>query len=185
MKNIRIANRYSKALFSLSIEVNMLDVVKADMALISQTITESAELKRFLLSPVIKDEKKIKVIKSVFENKINNFTLHFIYLVVHKRRFLFIDFIAEEFLNLYRSFKNIKLARFETASPLGEKMKERITDILKDFTQKDIELYEEIKKDLIGGFILKIDDMQYDTSIKSKLVKLTKEFSVNTYEKGL
>ena len=144
MKNIRIANRYSKALFSLSIEMNLIDIVKADMSLISQTIKESPELKRFLLSPVIKDEKKIKVIKGIFENHINKFTLRFINLVIHKRRFLFIDYIADEFLNLYRSFKNIKLAHFETASPLGDKMKEKVTGILKDFTKKEIELYEEI-----------------------------------------
>lgn len=185
MKNIRIANRYSKAFFTLSIELDLIDVVKSDMALISNTISESLELKKLLLSPVIKDEKKIKVIKEIFEKHINKLTLHFINLIIKKRRFLYIDYIAIEFLNLYRNYKNIKLAIFETASPLDDVSKDKIISILKIFTQKDIELYHEIKQSLIGGFILKIDDMQYDSSIKAKLLKLTKEFSINTYEKGL
>ena len=185
MKNIRIANRYAKALFSLSIELNLLDVVKEDMVVISQTITDSKELKRFLLSPVNKDEKKIKIISQIFESHINKFSLKFLGIIISKRRFVFIDYIALEFLNLYREYKNIKLAYFQTASALDDNSREKIIDILKDFTQHDIELYEEIKKELIGGFVLKIDDNHYDTSVKTKLLKLTKEFSVNTYEKGI
>jgi len=185
MKNVRIANRYSKALFSLSIELNLIDDVKNDMSLISKTIAESRELKRFLLSPVNKDEKKVKIVNKIFGPHINKFTLSFLGIIIHKRRFVYIDYIAEEFLNLYRNYKNIKFAYFQTASALDEDSKEKIINILKDFTHKEIELYEEIKKELIGGFILKVDDYQYDTSIKTKLLKLTKEFSVNTYEKGL
>jgi len=185
MKNIRIANRYSKALFSLSLEMNLIDNVRDDMFLISDTFKESNELRRFLLNPIIKDDKKIKIINEIFSNNIHNFTLKFINIIIRKNRFIYIDFIADEFLNLYRRYKNIVLAQIQTASKLNSSSKEKIIDILKDFTKKDIELTEEIKKDLIGGFILKIDDIQYDTSLKSKLLKLTKEFSINIYEKGL
>jgi len=185
MKNIRIANRYAKALFSLSIEMNLTDVVKDDMNLISNTFIDSAELKRFILNPVIKDDKKNKIITQLFQPHINNFTLKFISIIIKKNRFIYIDYIAEEFLNLYRQYKNIVLAQMQTKSGLNKQSKEKIIDILKDFTKKDIELMEEIKTDLIGGFILKIGDIQYDTSLKSKLLKLTKEFSINVYEKGL
>ena len=185
MKNVRIASRYSKALFSLSIELNKIDEVKDDMKLISETIAESPELKRFLLNPISKDDKKIKILNEIFGNYINKFTLKFLDIIIRKRRFVYINYIAEEFLNLYREHKNIKLAYFQTASAIDDESKGKIINILKDFTQHDIELYQEIKKELIGGFVLKIDDNQYDTSIKTKLLKFTKEFSVNPYEKGL
>ena len=185
MKNIRIANRYAKALFTLSLEVNLVEKVKYDMSFIAKTIADSSELKKFLLSPVIKDEKKVKIIKTLFEKHIQAFTLHFLNLIIKKRRFLYIDYIAEDYLNFYRDAHNIKLANLQTASALEPETKDKITSILEEFTQKEIELYVEIKKELIGGFVLKIDDKQYDTSIRTKLLKLSKEFSINIYEKGL
>ena len=86
MKNIRIANRYSKAIFSLSVELNLIEVVKDDMNLIYETLKESPELKRFLLNPISKDEKKVKVISEIFKNHINKFTLKFLDIIILKRR---------------------------------------------------------------------------------------------------
>lgn len=185
MKNIRIAGRYAKAMFLLSTEVNLLEEVKSDMALISSTVKGSDELKKFLLSPVIKDEKKVRVIRKLFENDIQTFSLRFLNLVIHKRRFMYIDYIADEFLQLYRISKNISLAKLQTAVPLETGTRETIVGLLSSFTHSEIELLEEVRKDLIGGFVLKLEDNQYDASIRSKLLKLSKEFSINIYEKGL
>jgi len=185
MKNIRIANRYSKALFTLSLEQNIVENVKDDMSLVSGAFKQSAELKRVLLNPVVKDDKKISIVYRIFQNNISPFTLRFIDIIIRKNRFVYIDYIAEEFLKYYRDYKNISLAEMQTASPLEAEARNRIIEILKDFTKKDIELIEAIRSELIGGFVLKINDIQYDTSIKAKLLKLKKEFSINTYEKGL
>jgi len=185
MKNIRIAHRYAKALFGLSIEMDVLENVKSDMEFILNTITASDELKKFLLCPVIKDEKKIKVIKTLFDNKIQQFTIRFINLIIQKRRFLYINYIAEEFIALYRNHNNIVLASFITAKEMQVAVRDKVLGILQEFTHKDIELIEEVRKELIGGFVLKIDDKQYDNSIRTKLLRISKEFRVNIYEKGL
>jgi len=44
-----------------------------------------------------------------------------------------------------------------------------------------VELIEKIDNKLIGGFILRMDDKQYDASISSELRKLTQAFSSNPY----
>ncbi len=185
MKNIRIANRYSKALFTLSIEQHLLEIVKEDMALIAAAFKQTVELKKVLLSPVIKEDKKINIVHQIFQPNINAFTLRFIDIIISKNRFIYIDFIAEEFLKLYRASKNIALAEIQTAVTIDAGARSKIIEILRGFTKKEIELVEELRSELIGGFLLKIDDIQYDTSIRSKLLKMKKEFSVNTYEKGL
>jgi len=185
MKNQRIAVRYAKALFMLSKEFNMTDKVKADMALIEEVIKNSPDFKAFLASPIIREEKKLKVIEEIFAQKINEITHKFINLIVGKRRFMYIDAIAVEYLNFFRAFKGIKKAQIQSVVPLNDENKQSILEILKAFTHTEIELIEELRKELIGGFVLKIDDKQYDASIKSKITKLTKEYSINVYEKGL
>ena len=42
----------------------------------------------------------------------------------------------------------------------------------------------EIKKEIIGGFILKFGQYQFDDSIRKKIMKLKREFNINVYEKG-
>lgn len=185
MRNLRIAIRYAKALFILSKEFELTEIIKKDMAMILETVNSTSEFQSFLISPVIKEQKKIAAIKEVFKDKIHSTTFGFLKLVIGKRRFNYIDTIAAEYLNLYRANKGLKLAEIQTAMPLEEDNKVAILQYLKDYSKHDIELAEVLRKELIGGFILKIDDIQYDASIKSKLNKLRKQYSVNIYEKGL
>jgi F-type H+-transporting ATPase subunit delta len=59
-----------------------------------------------------------------------------------------------------------------------------ILSILKKLTDKSIELQEQVKEELIGGFILKMDNFQVDQSMKSKIKELKKDFEKNLYIKG-
>ncbi len=185
MKNQRIAIRYAKALFLLSKEYKKTEEIKADMALILETADNTPDFKSFLVSPVIKEYKKNAAVKKIFENKISAITMKFISLVITKRRFNYIDYIAAQYLDLYRLDKGIKKAEIYTVVALNESNKTKIVDILKDFTQSDIELINEVEKEIIGGFVLNINDIQYDASIRNKLNKLMKEYSINIYEKVL
>jgi F-type H+-transporting ATPase subunit delta len=56
---------------------------------------------------------------------------------------------------------------------------------MKHQTEGEIELIEEIKKELIGGFVLSFKDKQYDASILRQIEDLKKEFDINLYIKGL
>ena len=40
---------------------------------------------------------------------------------------------------------------------------------------------EFVKEELIGGYILRIGDLQYDASVQSKLQKIKKTFTENQY----
>ncbi len=44
-----------------------------------------------------------------------------------------------------------------------------------------LELTEKVDKELIGGFIIRVGDKQYDESVARKLNNLKREFSKNPY----
>jgi F-type H+-transporting ATPase subunit delta len=53
-----------------------------------------------------------------------------------------------------------------------------------DFSQigkGNVELVEEVDPELIGGFILRIGDMQIDTTVKNEIIKLKQGFKENLY----
>jgi len=184
MKEFRLAGRYAKALFELAIEMNVLEKVHADAELIIDVCEYNKEFVLMLRSPVIKDVKKLAILKDIFEKKLNELTYRFIVLITRNKRENIIKEIAERFIDYYREFKNIMPVELTTAIKLDETVKEKILDLLEERSGFNIELTEEVNEDLIGGFTLEFDDKQFDASIQRQIKNLKKEFDINLYIKG-
>ena len=184
MKETLIASRYAKALFELSLEQNCIEQTYLDMQLIHEVCISNKDFRLMLSSPVIKSDKKKSILKALFEEKIGKLSFLYLLTITSKRREVFAEAIADEFASIYKEFKGILPAILTTSGKADEEIKQRVIKMLKDFTQKDIELTEEIKNEIIGGFILKFGQYQYDESVRKKILKLKREFKINVYEKG-
>jgi F-type H+-transporting ATPase subunit delta len=58
---------------------------------------------------------------------------------------------------------------------VDDKLREEIKKLVQKNTQSEIELIEKIDKDLIGGFVLKIGDTLYDSSVSTRIRKVKRE----------
>jgi len=184
MKEFRLAGRYAKALFDLAIEMKVLEKVYADAELIIDVCERNREFVLMLRSPVIKDVKKLAILKDLFEKNPSELTYRFIVLITRNKRESIIKEIAERFIDYYREFKNILPVDLTTAIKLDEEIKGEILGLLKERSGSNIELTENVEEDLIGGFMLSFDDKQYDASVLRQIKNLKKEFDINLYLKG-
>ena len=184
MKNTRIAQAYGKALFDFAREVQIIEDVSRDMNLILRVIKSNRDFKLLLASPIIRVDKKIAVINGIFEKHIHATTLKYLRIIVRKRREKYIPDIAEKYDHFYKEYKGIKTARLITAGKIDEQTKESILEYLRGTTGAMIELTEEIDNELIGGFLLKFDDKQYDASILKQIKLLQRDFDENIYVRG-
>ena len=103
----RAAARYAKSIIQLSIEQDILDLVKADMDLIRSTCAGSKELVLLLESPIVKADKKLAVLNAVFGSKLSALTNKFITILTSKGRESLIDDIAIAFEDLYLELNNV------------------------------------------------------------------------------
>jgi F-type H+-transporting ATPase subunit delta len=181
MQNTLLAQRYAKALFELSLEMKKLEEVYKDMGLLQATISDSMEFKQFLVSPVIQAVKKTKVLNAMFDGKVEELTLRFLELLAKNRREANLKIIANEFVELYKDHKNITTVVLRTAIKISEPIKEEILDRLSTHTGGTIDLVEKVDEKLIGGFIVSIEDTQYDASLLRIFNQLRKEFEENLY----
>ncbi|MEI6696205.1 MAG: ATP synthase F1 subunit delta [Bacteroidota bacterium] len=184
MKDSKINGRYAKALFDLTIEQEILETAFQDMKLVKQVCQSSKEFESMLSSPIIKTEKKQAVVKEIMGSHLHQVSLSFLLLILKKRREANLRSIAIEFIEMYKEFKGIKTAQLKTAVELDNDTKAEFTALLTKQTQKSIELLEEINPNIIGGFVVTIDDKQADSSISTKIQRLRKEFDKNIYAKG-
>jgi F-type H+-transporting ATPase subunit delta len=179
-QNSKAARRYAKALLSFAVEQDELENVASDMELIANTCKSSRELIALLKSPVIKTEKKRDVINKVFSGKIGSITLKFLDVMTRQNREDILAEIAMVFRSVYRDHKGIVKAEIVTAIPLSEESRAKAIEIITKLYDK-IELSEKVDEEMIGGFIIRVGDKQYDESVSRKLLSLRREFAKNPY----
>jgi F-type H+-transporting ATPase subunit delta len=184
MADIRAASRYVKSLLGLAVEQGVLEEVHKDMQLFSKTIDQNRDFKLMLLSPVIKHDTKLEILRKIFKGKVNKLTLSIFEIITRKNREPILASIAKEFHNAYNEYKEIGVASVTTATPLDAKLRTEMEKLVRKYSdKKEIELVEKIDKEMIGGFILNVGDKQIDASIKNKLKALKVKFSQNPYIK--
>ena len=184
MSYTKITLRYAAAFFDLATEKGVVEKASEDMALLGKVCTSNHDFVRMLQNPVIHADKKKKVITQIFGDSVNAMSLSFMSLMVRKRRERYLPSIAEAFNNLYKISQGIKTAYVASAISLEANEKAGILEIIGKLTDKKIDLVESTDEDLIGGFVINLDDFQVDQSIASKIKELKKDFEKNLFIKG-
>lgn len=182
MQNLRLATRYAKSLFDLAIEKGQVEAVYNDMLVLQDICKASPEFKRILNSPIIKADKKKSILEAVTNGKVSEMTSRFNALLVQKGRESELSDIILAFIKEYKVYKGIKTLKLTTAVPVSDEIKKELIEKVQNRTQvKNIELEEVINPDIIGGFILQVDDMEVDTSVSFYLNQVKKQFFNNDF----
>ena len=169
-------------MIDLAIEKGELEKVFADMQWLQQVCKQSKEFTAVLRSPVIKPDKKQKVVASIIEGKVSVITSLFIRLLIAKGRESVLPEITTAFTNQYKEHKNIHTVKLTTASPLNEDLKNAIVaQIKKTSNMQNIELETKVDDKLIGGFVLQTGDKLIDASVAYDLKQIAKQFENNDF----
>lgn len=183
MQNPRLAARYAKSLLDLAIEQNSLDATLVDMQLLDGICTQSREFVNVLRSPIINIDKKAEILKAVLLGRTGVLTNAFVLLLVNKGRESALPEIATAFIQQYRDLKHIKSVKLTTARPVNDIVKQgilaRITSNLEG--KGSVELTTEVNPELIGGFILEMEDKLYDASVRRDLKDIKAQFLDDSY----
>jgi len=167
--------RYAKALFALATEKNLVDQVKTDLEQIQAASRDLPEFQWLINHPVIKPSKKEEIFRKLFGEKVEEVTMRFLELLVKNKRENQIAGIIRWYIHEYRQARGIETATFVTAIPVDDTIRNNVRKIVRDHFHKDLELLEQTDPAIIGGYILKIEDLQYDGSILAGLKKIRRE----------
>jgi F-type H+-transporting ATPase subunit delta len=182
MPNPRLAGRYAKSLVDLAVERNQLDAVYKDMQYLDSVCRASREFVNILRSPVIKADKKQKIVEAVTAGKVGELTSAFIKLLISKTREEVLPEIADAFIDQYNVIKNIHKVKLTTAESITEDLKQSIVSkVKKETALQNVELETVVNPDLIGGFVLEFNNNLVDASVARDLRDIKKQFRQNIY----
>jgi len=174
MNESKISVRYSRALFESAVEKNILDKVNEDMLFLSE-ICRIPEMKELLHSPIIVPSKKAEILHKMLGDNVEKITFSLLELIVKNGREIYIPAIARVFIHETMKFKGITKSILTTAVKVDPKVKKQITDMISEIFKTKVDFEENVDTDIIGGFILRVDDNYIDASIRNKLRKISKE----------
>jgi len=176
MSGTRAAIRYAKAILEIADSKKVASQVAADMALITANINTNAELNTFIQSPTINVDQKESALLEVFANA-NAVTKSLFHLLKENKRFEILDAIALEYNKLFDIMNGVEVAKVTTAIAMDAALEAKVSAKIATFSNKKITIENTIDPSIIGGFILRIGDKQYNASVANRLQVLKRELS--------
>lgn len=173
----KAAIRYAKAVLQQANDTKVAEVMFDDMQSVYATIEGSKELRSVLKSPVVKLNDKKEALLSIF-SKLSNTTKKLIEVLVDNKRIAQLGNVASSYIDLYNESKGVKVAKVITAVPLTPALENKVLAKVKELTgSASVTLENVIDASIIGGFILRVGDLQYNASIANQLGNIKREFS--------
>ena len=172
--NSSVAGRYASALFELADNAKSLDQVAQDLATFRQMLSDSADLRRVIASPVIGRDLQTKAILAVLDAAgIKGLTRSFVGTVAANRRARELPGMVTEFLAELARRRGETTATVTSAVPLTPAQLQQLTDTLRKMLgDAKVSIDARVEPDILGGLLVKVGSRLFDSSIRSKLQRL-------------
>src|SRR5262245_31350358 len=119
MREISVAYKYARALFEASEEEGSLDRVSLELSGLGKLNDTDPAFHRFLVSPKVLTEHKLEFLRAVFASRVAPMTLHFLELLIDKKRIAILPEIVEAFDRLMEEHRSVLRAQVYSAVALS------------------------------------------------------------------
>ena len=165
-----IASRYATAVFDLAKDGQAIKALESDVAALDAAMTESADLRTLLTSPLYSREEQSAAITSIAAKmKLSDMTGNVLALLASKRRLFVMPQLLAVLQDMLSEERGEVTAEVTTAKALTKAQADKLAKTLKAQVGKSVTIKETVDESIIGGLIVKVGSKMIDTSIASKL----------------
>lgn len=169
-----IPRRYAKALYKFALERQQDRKMYDLMNTLASSFEREESLQAAVCNPFVADADKVELLRvAAGADRSDSCFNDFMKLLVENRRIAFARGIALAYIVLYREANNIYKVEVVTAADMGSAEADRLkTLVSKHLKGASMEYSQRVDPDLIGGFVINIDNEQLDASISNELKQL-------------
>lgn len=170
MQDSQISKRYGSALFSVAANFRIVDEIFNDFNKFINFCYEKLCLKEFISQTYIDKQERFEVIKLLSkELSFNEYFINFLHFLIEQERIEYLPKIFTEYSNLRDNRNNILKVKVISAKELKPEEKSKLIAIIEKALKKTVSIKSEIDENIVGGYIINIDNVLYDSSIKTRL----------------
>ncbi|MFZ5963435.1 F0F1 ATP synthase subunit delta [Thalassococcus sp. BH17M4-6] len=168
-----IAQRYATAIFEIAKENKRLDKLEANLGDLQTALSESADLRELLQSPILTREVQGQAIKSIAKKmSLIPALQNALALMASKRRLFVVPQMVRQLQEMIAEENGEVTADVVSAKELTAAQSKKLSETLKAQVGRDVKINASVDESLIGGLVVKVGSKMIDTSIRSKLNSL-------------
>lgn len=164
------ARRYAEAAFQIGRADDALERWQRDLEALRDAMA-APELRILVEHPAVPFADKARVLRKVAPDVAAE-PMNLVLLMIRRGRPGAIEPMLAHFTELVRRHRGEVLAEVRTALPLDDPQRAAVADRLAQMTGDRVAMNEVVDDALIGGIAVRIGDVLYDASVRSRLERL-------------
>ncbi|WP_415882945.1 F0F1 ATP synthase subunit delta [Neptuniibacter sp. QD29_5] len=165
-----VARPYTKAAFEYAMDKGNLDQWSATLALAAAAASEE-NVVRVLGNPALTDTQKADLMINICEEA-DDAGKNFLKLLAENKRLEILPEISAQFNKLKADQEKSLDIEVTTAFELQDEQQEKLAQALKTKLGRDVALTSQVDKSILGGVVVRTDDLVIDGSVRARLAKL-------------
>lgn len=173
MDNGLIPQRYAKALYKYAAEHGTTAAVYEEMKRVTEAFDSDPRLMKTLANPFVSRADKESLLRAAAGDKVENDYLGFVKLILDMHREEYARLMALAYRDIYRRENKISMVNITTAASLPKEEMAKLRKLVEQaFRGSTLEFTDAVDPDLIGGFVIDVDDARMDASISNEIEQL-------------
>jgi F-type H+-transporting ATPase subunit delta len=169
-----VAQRYALALLELAKDKKTVDAVAAEVENLAALVREDAGFRAFIADPRLGAAAQRNGAFAVLDRaRVGGDVKNLVGVLISNRRLSALPEVLSAFGTLLAEQRGQQTAEVVTAHPLTATQRTQIAARLTEAGYSNVRLTETVDASILGGLIVKIGSRLYDTSIKSRLQRLS------------
>ncbi len=165
----KISIRYTRALYSLAVEKGAEKNIYKQMIKLSEAFFAMPKLAQALANPMYVATEKESLLANAIGKDLSPVLKQFFHFVVSKGRENLMVFMAMSYQDLFRKEQHLVQGKVTSASKLGDASISKIKKWVADVYKSELQLTDVVDSELIGGFVLEVNNYRFDASVKTRL----------------
>ncbi len=170
-----IVKAYAAGLFALAGEAGAEEEILAECHALAPLFDR--EYARLLINPDLAKEKRVALVGEALDGRVHPYLSNFAKLLTERGLATEIAACFAEYERLWCEANGVVRVRCESAVPLTDEQRDRLTERLEHRTGKRILMEYAVVPDLIGGMRLFYDNRQIDDTVKNRLRQIAERLS--------
>ena len=161
-----VSERYALSLYEVAADEKKEKAYLDELTAVCEAFGREPDFLKMLMTPSIALEDKQKVLRAVFEGRIETYLLNFLMLITEKGR---VGLVHSMYKEHYYFENGIVEVRAITAKPLSAALAEKLKAKMSAVTGKQVVLETSVDESILGGIVVKLGGEQFDTSLRTRL----------------
>lgn len=169
-----IVKLYAESLYSIAKSNAKFSIISEEVDRLYTLFLGQDDLVKLMSSPIFKAKDQLKFIDAIVENyKISGNMKNFLRIMALNGRLSKMFEVLEVFILLRKKDLGLKMVEVVLSSELTDLELKKLSKILEEKLNSKIELKVKIEESVLGGIIVKVDNLMFDASLRSKFNNLS------------